>query len=79
MTTGMPDQDLPLLEAAARSGLLTAVVAALSECYTARVAAALAAVLMKRLDADAAEDMANIFAARLGLPPSRTRDKWGIN
>jgi hypothetical protein len=79
MTTGIPDQDLPLLEAAARSGLLSAVVVALCECYTARVAAALSAVLMRRLDADSAEDMANIFAARLGLPPSRTDDKWGIH
>jgi hypothetical protein len=79
MTTGMPDHDLPLLEAAARSGLLSAVVVALCECYTARVAAALSAVLMRRLDADSAEDLANMFAARLGLPPSRTGGKRGLH
>jgi hypothetical protein len=75
MTTGFPDQDLPLLEAAARSGLISAVVAALCECYTANVAAALSAVLMMRLDADAAADLADIFAARLGLPPRKTEDR----
>jgi hypothetical protein len=79
MTTGIPEQDLPLLEAAARSGLISAVVVALCECYTARVAAALSAVLMRRLDADSAEDMADIFAARLGLPRSRMGNKRRIN
>jgi hypothetical protein len=74
MTTGFPEQDLPLLEAAARSGLVSAVVVALCECYTARVAAALSAVLMMRLDADSAADMADIFAARLGLPPRKGDD-----
>jgi hypothetical protein len=72
MTTGDPGQDLPLLEVAARSGLLSAVVVALCESYTACVAAALSAVLMWRLDADAAEEMGDMFAARLGLPQSRS-------
>jgi hypothetical protein len=72
MMTGDPGKDLPLLEVAARGGLFSAVVAALCESYTPGAAAALSAVLMWRLDEDAAEEMAHIFAARLGVSQSRS-------
>jgi hypothetical protein len=70
-TTGIPRHDLGLLESAARSGFPDAAVEALSKAYDAASAAGLTAVLMRRLDPDAAADLHDIFAARLGLPSLR--------
>src|SRR5271169_817478 len=63
-TTGLPSCDLELLESAARSGFVDAAVNALCEAYDAESAAGLAAVLMRRLDPDAAQDLHDIFASR---------------
>jgi hypothetical protein len=70
-TTGILRYDLALLESAARCGFLDATVNALSEAYDAASTAGLTAVLMRRLDPDAADALHDIFAARLGLPRSR--------